>query len=483
MTDRRVHQLVEALYASEIDRRAFLRRASSLGISAAAAGLWLKSASLAGAQATPAAASGPEIDWMQQSGKTIHPLFVEHPYTDAMEPLFADFETKTGIKVEYEKLPETQFREKLLLALSTGAGTYDVFMTGYIDDFRYVGGGWIEPLDDYIANPALTSPSWDFADFYESLLDVNRWDGTAGQGVGEGSLWALPVNEEGYCLFYRKDILEAEGLEVPKNYEDLLKAAEQVNGKEYDGQKVAGFVARGDRTWPTTTTGYGTVFWSHGAEVMDADAWKSTVNSEAGVAATEYWGKLMKFAPEGVTGFTWYEAMQAFANGTVAFFIDADHMAGTFEDPATSKVIGKVGYALPPEGPGGIRTNIWIWSLGMASAAKEKDAAWLFLQWASAKENLITSTVKNNINPCRKSVATSPEVLEYMKAWGDYPTVYQELIEKYSRVLVPALPEFAQLGDGWAQSVQEVVIGSKDAKTAMDEAAANMDKVLATIKH
>ena len=76
------------------------------------------------------------------------------------------------------------------------------------------------------------------------------------------------------------------------------------------------------------TTGYGTVFWSWGAEVMDSEAWKSTVNSEAGVAATDYWGKLMKFAPEGVSGFTWYEAMQAFMSGSVAMFIDADHMAG-----------------------------------------------------------------------------------------------------------------------------------------------------------
>ena len=48
--------------------------------------------------------------------------------------------------------------------------------------------------------------------------------------------------------------------------------------------------------------------------------------------------------------------------------------------------------------------------------------------------------------------------------------------------MVPALPEFAQVGDVWAQSVQEVVLGQKDAKTAMDEAAAAMDAVLATIK-
>lgn len=480
MSERQVQELVQALHAGRIDRRGFLRRAAVLGISAPAAMWFLRGAPGAAAQdATPAS----NFDWKQESGKTIYPILVEHPYTDAMEPFFSEFEDLTGITLKYEKLPETQFREKLLLALSTGAGTYDVFMTGYIDDFRYVGGGWIEPLDDYVADPALTNPDWDFGDFYESLIEVNRWNGELAKGVGEGNLWALPVNEEGYALFYRKDIFEQEGIEVPKSYDDLLKVAEQLHGKEYDGQKVSGFVARGDRTWPSMTTGYGTIFWSWGAEVMDPEAWKSTVNSEAGVAATDYWGKLMKFAPEGVSGFTWYEAMQAFMSGTVAMFIDADHMAGSFEDPAQSKVVGKVGYSLPPEGPGGIHTNIWIWSLGLASAAKEKNAAWLFMQWATSKKILADSAVKNNINPTRKSVATDPTVLEYMSSWGDYPKVYQELIETYSRVMVPALPEFAQLGDVWAKSVQEVVLGQKDAKTAMDEAAAEMDKVLATIQH
>lgn len=478
MAGQRLVQLVQKLNAGNLDRRGFLRRAAALGISAPTALLLAGQASRAGAQdATPAS----DFDWMQQSGKTIHPILVEHPYTDAMEPFFPEFEAKTGIKVDYEKLPETQFREKLLLALSTGAGTYDVFMTGYIDDFRYVGGGWIEPLDDYIANPALTDPAWDFGDFYESLIEVNRWNGEAGTGVGEGQLWALPVNEEGYSLFYRKDIFEQEGLEPPTTYEELLTIAEQLNGTTFDGQTISGFVARGDRTWPSVTTGYGTVFWSWGGEVMDVDAWKSTVNSEAGVAATDYWGRLMKTAPEGVSGFTWYEAMQSFMGGGVAMFIDADHMAGSFENPEESQVVGKVGYALPPAGDGGIRTNIWIWSLGMAAQAKDKDAAWLFMQWATAKDILIASAVKNNINPTRKSVANDPAVLAYMEDWGDYSAVYQTLIEEHSRVLVPALPEFAQLGDAWAKSVQEVVLGQKDAQEAMDQAAAEMDKVLATI--
>ena len=97
------------------------------------------------------------------------------------------------------------------------------------------------------------------------------------------------------------------------------------------------------------TSGFGTCFDSMGGQVMDTATWKSPINSPQGVKAAS-WGKLMsKYAPEGVSSYTWYEAMQAFMKGSVAMFVDADHMAGSFEDPKESSVVGKVGYAVPPQ--------------------------------------------------------------------------------------------------------------------------------------
>ena len=387
--------------------------------------------------------------------------------------------------MNYEKLPENQFREKLLTDLSTKSGIYDVFMTGYITDWQYAAGGWVEPLDKYIADSSLTAPDWDFNDFFSTLIKANSWNGEVGKGVGEGSLYALPVNEEGYALFYRKDIFQKEGIRVPRTWNELLQVAARLNGKVFDGQKISGFVARGDKTWPSMTSGFGTCFDSMGGQVMDTATWKSTINSPQGVKAAELWGKLMsKYAPEGVSSYTWYEAMQAFMKGSVAMFVDADHMAGSFEDPKESSVVGKVGYAVPPSGDGySTKENIWIWSIAMAADSKNKPAAWLFLQWASSKDLLVRSTLQNNINPCRKSVANYPKVLNYMKGWGTYSKVYQDLMEHYAAVRLPALPEFPQMGDLWATAIQEVVLGTKPAKQALDDAAVEIDKVLAGIEH
>ena len=187
-------------------------------------------------------------------------------------------------------------------------------------------------------------------------------------------------------------------IRVPRTWNEISQVAERSNGKVFDGQKVSGFVARGDKTRPSMTSGFGTCFDS-----MGGLTWKTTINSPQGVKAAELWKKLMsKYAPEGVSSYTWYEAMQAFMKGSVAMFVDADHMAGSFEDPKESSVVGsgrircaafKDGYST--------KENIWIWSIAMAADSKNKPAAWLFLQWASSKDLLVRSTLQNNINPCR----------------------------------------------------------------------------------
>ena len=49
----------------------------------------------------------------------------------------------------------------------------------------------------------------------------------------------------------------------------------------------------------------------------------------------------------------WYDAMEAFTAGQAGMIADADFFAQNYEDPAKSKVAGKVAYALLPTGPEG----------------------------------------------------------------------------------------------------------------------------------
>jgi multiple sugar transport system substrate-binding protein len=458
----------------KIDRREFLKGVGvgAMALSLGACGVDVSQQRQGGQDPSKV---GGEFSWTREEGKTVNLMFAKHPMSDSYIAALPDFEKKTGIKVQYDALPEEEFRQKLLTDLSTGKGNYDAFMTGPVTNWQYAAAGWIAPLDDYIDNPALTDQGYDFEDFYPATIEANRWDQQ--DGLGKGSLWALPANEEGYSLFYRDDIIQEAGIDVPQTFDDLISAAKKVDGQTFAGKKVDGFVARGDKTWPTVTSGYSSIYCANGATDVDSNG-KVAVNSPEGIEATEKWAELMSYSPENVGTFTWYEAMNHFAAGNAAFFIDADHMAETFEDPEASSVVGKVGYTPPPAGPDGRTSNIWLWSLGMASASKNNIAAWLFLQWATTKEQLEKSITKGNINPTRQSLANSDTMKDYTKDWGNYNKAWQTILSDYAKWRFAAFPKFPEFADRWALAVQEAVLGSRSAKEALDAAAKDMQNIL-----
>src|SRR5256885_10153480 len=75
--------------------------------------------------------------------------------------------------------------------------------------------------------------------------------------------------------------------------------------------------------------------------------------------------------------------------GQVAMYMDGVNFASQFEDAAKSKVVGKVGYAVLPSGPGGHFSPIYITGMAVSSQSTSKEAAYLFTQWATNKANMI----------------------------------------------------------------------------------------------
>ncbi|TFD63277.1 sugar ABC transporter substrate-binding protein [Cryobacterium sp. Hh38] len=429
---------------------------------------------LAGCASGPAATSTDvaEFGWKNYSGETLNLLMSEHPLSASLKANIDDFETKSGITVNFETLTESDYMVKILTELQSGAGGYDVFMTSQPMNYQYAAAGWIEDLQPWVDDIKQTSPDYNFDDFFPALIEAERWDTTNFGGAGEGSLWAIPANEEGYALFYRKDILEANNIAVPQTIDELLAAAEKLDGTEFEGTTINGFVSRGDKTYPTLNP-FSTFAGAYG--VKDVTDGKATVNSPQAIEATQKWVDLMQFAPEAASSYTWYEAMQDFMSGTSAFYIDADHMAPGFEE---SGIAGKVGYALPPEGPEGRASSMWLWSLGMNAASEHKGAAWQFIQWATSEEQLTAAIGEGNMNPTRMSVADSPEMAAATEGWGDYNKVWKEILSDYATWQYSPAASWTEAGDIWAKAIQSAILGQSSVEDALNDAAEKIDAVI-----
>ena len=228
------------------------------------------------------------FNWRQQEGATINIGFSAHSMSDALISMLPEFEKMTGIKAKYEVAPENDFFVKLNAQLAAGDGSIDIFMTGPSTNWEYSAGKWIEDLQPYIDNPKLTSADWDFGDLFPNAVNVNRWTGEEFGGVGKGPLYAIPMNEEGYSLAYRKDVLDKAGVKVPDTVDELIAAANKLNGYEMDGKKLSGFVARGSEFWPTIITGYGAILAAYGAKDLNSDG-SSAADSPQAIEATRKW--------------------------------------------------------------------------------------------------------------------------------------------------------------------------------------------------
>lgn len=412
----------------------------------------------AGDQAAGDQAAG--VDWRQFEGSKLNLLLISHPFVDALQPLLPEFTEKTGIEVTTEVLAEQPGFEKLVSDLSAGTGTYDLFMTSPLNNWQYATAGWVEPLDAYLGDPAKTAADFDLADFFPEILNSNRWTLTPMSGIGEGNLWALPINYETYLLAYRPSVLKAKGIAVPTTYEELLAAGPQLTFKGDDGQQTYGVITRFDKYWDLPFLTFGTMLQSYGVQMLDADG-KLQICSPESIKATEDFIKLIKSSsPEGAGAFTWYDALQGFSSGQYAMAVDeADLFAPTYEDPTQSKVADDVGYALAPLGPTGERkAGAWIWSMSINSASKNKDAAWLFLQWLTSKETMIKTHLAGNMNPVRQSAWEDPEVAALVEQWGETPGQYKAVVQEMGKVAgirFPPHPELTRMLDTWAGAVQK----------------------------
>lgn len=427
-----------------------------------------------------------KVDWQQFKGTTLTIAMNKHPFTESLLPLIPQFEALTGMKVQYLILPEEEYWSKIQVDLSNKQGVYDVFMTGPMRNWSLVTPGWMEPLDPYINNPRLTDKTWyNLDDIYPSLLAGNRWNGQVGTGIGEGDLWSIPVMFESYILVYRKDLFEKYSIKVPTTLDEMAAAARTIKEKSAaEGSPVDGIIARGLANTATIATGYISALKSYTEgkwKELDEQMHANLHQPQVAEFSDKWVGMIRDSGPKDWTSITWYDGLERFAAGTAGMYPDCDFFAASYENPQKSKVVGKVGYALLPPGPNGTHySGLWTWALGISKNARSKEAAWLFIAWATSQRNLLKATLEyRNYNPVRQSIFQDPRVVEMMGSWGqgEYLKTVQENV-KYARIAWLPQPQRVALGDIWGRALHEIWAQKKPAAQAMEEASKEVDKIM-----
>ncbi|TDE89597.1 sugar ABC transporter substrate-binding protein [Occultella glacieicola] len=306
---------------------------------------------------------------------TINIAVANHPWTDAVLANVEDFEAESGLNVEVTSYTEDQLSQQLNVRLNANADDIDVMMVRPLQEIRtFDRNGWLADLTEH----ATTDEEWDWSDFQE---------GPQESVTLEDRVLGVPLATEREVLYYRTDLLEAAGLEVPQTLEELEAAAQTIQNQNPD---VYGFVSRGARA--AAVTQFSSFLYSYGADWVAEDGTSGIGTPEAREAYTFYGDMLRNYGPPGVTNMSWPEAMGIFTQGRAAFYTEADSLYTNATDPANSTVSDVVGFAQFPEGPAGSRpTNVPSWALAVPGSSNNQDSAWEFIRWATNQENTLVA--------------------------------------------------------------------------------------------
>ena len=89
----------------------------------------------------------------------------------------------------------------------------------------------------------------------------------------------------------------------------------------------------------------------------------------------------------------------------------------------------------------------------------------------------VASAQQRSMVPVRKSVWESEEMVEITKDWGNFREAIDES-RPYWGNFYTVQPNMVAMTSPWVVAIQEVILGEKDAQTALDDAVVEAEKIL-----
>ena len=378
-----------------------------------------------------------------------------------------EFYELTGIKVNWGEVPYGSFQQKLMTEATSASGKYDLF--AYTDAWGAGLNNYMVPLEDKIQDvPHLK----DMAAYPEAYV-------RACMGVNNEHLYGIPLRGHPFMFFYRTDIYEELGLEVPETWSEMEDNFATIKEEK--------------EIWPVSAY-YGinagqnlflweAYLWSNGGDIFDEN-YKPIFNNKAGIEATERYLSLLEegYTRPGSTSYNEQEANEEMIQARSATFMGWWWMYSRLIDceRTAPEVCENIGFAPPPkwEGKGSPATYAHVWPIGINKYSDASEAAWEYLKWLhhpSVSKDIVTDKSNPAFNTnvaVRMDVLTDPEVNE---ANNGLPQIGAKILENARTQ--PIIPEWLEVMGVLEVAINDIATG-KPVKATLDTAAADVEDIM-----
>ncbi|WP_236244555.1 ABC transporter substrate-binding protein [Streptomyces sp. CC210A] len=260
--------------------------------------------------------------------------------TGYLKPLLDDWNVRRpGEKVTLVELPDSadETRAQMVTDLRSGEGRFDVLNIDVAWTSEFAAAGWIAPLE---------ARRFPLGDLLPPVVD------TATYG---GKLYAVPYVTNAGMLFYRSDVLAAEGERPPRTWAELERQSAEIAPRHGLGGYAGQFLPYEGLTVNTVEAVYSAGGTVPGAAGGGDGAAGDTAATRAGVDFLAR-GVRDGWIPREALTYTEEESRQAFQDGRLLFLRNWPY-AWAAAAGAGSEVAGRFG-AVPLPGPDGPGTSV-----------------------------------------------------------------------------------------------------------------------------
>jgi multiple sugar transport system substrate-binding protein len=373
---------------------------------------------------------------------------------DDIKKMTADFQAANPkIQVEPTFVAYEALHDKIVSAAP--AGTYDVVLIDVIWPAEFGTKKIVTDVTDQF--PA----AWK-SDMLGGALSTARY-----RDKFYGVPWILDTK----YLFYNTDMLKSAGVDPASlsTWDGVLAAAKTLKEK-----KVVEFpLIWSWKQAEALICDYTQLLGAFGGKFLSDDGKSIAFDSGGGLQALEF---MKKTLDDKLTNPNSMESLEedvrkTFSGGTAAMALNWTYMFNGANDPAESKVAGKVAAAPTPTGSSGGPGVNGSMALCVGSGSKNQKAAWSYITYLTSAA--VQNKYAKSSLPCWKASYDDSQVLSVSPQM--VPVAKKGLNSLIERPQVPRYNEISQILQA---ELQKALLGQKSPKQALGDAASQAKGLL-----
>lgn len=271
-----------------------------------------------------------------------------------------------------------------------------------------------------------------------------------------GQVYGVPIDFNSVHLWYRVDRLTEAGIDKPPTtWEEVEAYSKELTG----GGKVGLQWQLADSIWAMLQ--FIPLVHGLGGQIVDVEAGKGTLNTDEGIKAMEYYGRMGDPNLSDPVG-----AFGLFAKGTSAILMSGRFTTSLIPalNPA-AKIGENVDSTVVPSWAGREKVAAgYSWGWNVAKKAKNPYTAWHFVNWLCGKDNVADQLSKTGL--------VTP-----IAGWQDLPSAKDKASQQLEEQLPytdfgPVLPQWTETMKALLDALESVIrkeSTAKDAATTFDD--------------